>query len=91
MFFALHCDTIMLHKLTDKHTFQINVLVPFFDVLYIFQTACDHHQEGSLYTQLLYNVFFAHLCKQSSRWKSVFDIDDKPTWFEMCRRCQISK
>ena len=56
----------------------------------MFQTAWVHHQEDSLYTQFLYGMFFVHLRKQSSRWKSVFDIDDEPMRFETCRRCQKS-
>jgi len=54
-------------------TFQINALIQFLDVFCMFLTSWVHHQEGSLYMHFLYGMFFMHLCKQSSRRKSVFE------------------
>jgi hypothetical protein len=59
----------MEHKPT-KCTFQINTLIPFFDVFYMFQTSWVHPQED-LYAQCLYVMFYMHWCKdEPTRFKT---------------------
>jgi hypothetical protein len=42
----------------------------------MFRASCVHHQEDHLYVHaVLYGMFFMRLCKQSSRWKDVPDVE----------------
>ena len=67
-FFFAPCIVIQICNINPRHAQFSNLcLNSIFDVFYLFRTSWVHHQEGSLYKQLLYGMFIMHLCKQSSR------------------------
>ena len=68
-FCAVLCGTIIQHQPTKCTIFKLMLSFDF-DVFF-FWTSWVHHQEDLLYTQILCGVFFMHLCKQSSRCKSI--------------------
>jgi len=65
-----------LRYVTNKmHAFQINILFNF-----LVSSTCFEHlmliiRKTILYMQVLYGMFFMRLCKQSSRWTDVLDLD----------------